>query len=309
MVPASYRGFLSACALLGVLMATRETRAFCRTTTCDPNDPSATDYCQYYDNGCAANGFPLQWKPACIAFSAQQDGSQRLGMGWKTLNGLIGSAYFNWMHADCGAGLIPSMQVFLRSPVYCGQVQYNTGAKEPNANIWMFRDREWSHEPTALALTTVTFNPKTGEIYDADVELNSAQQDFTVGDQNVGYDLASIVQHESGHTLGLAHAPDSDATMYSVYSVGETIKRDLAADDALGICAVSPPQQDRGPCDPSPRHGFSGECTVPATKAGGCAFARPVRTGPSAAGGLGLALVGAWGWRRRRRRARSQAQP
>jgi hypothetical protein len=303
---ADCRGLLAACALLGVVLTTRETRAFCRTMTCDPNDPNATDACQYTDVGCALNGFPLQWKPACLGFSAQQDGSERLGIGWNALNGLMGTAYFNWTHADCGSGQKPSLEVFLRSPVYCDQVQYNAGAKEPNANIWMFREQDWEHEPNALALTTVTFNPKTGEIYDADVELNSAQQDFSLGDQYVVYDLASVVQHESGHTLGLAHSFDTQSTMFAVYSTGETLKRDLSADDAQGICFVYPPQQNRGLCDPSPRHGFSGECTVPASKASGCAFVRPEPICPFGAGSLGLALLGAWGLGRRRSTGRSR---
>ena len=65
-----------------------------------------------------------------------------------------------------------------------------------------------------MALTTVTFNPKTGEIYDADMELNSADNPITVGDQEIVFDLHSIVQHESGHTLGLAHSAFDSDTMY-----------------------------------------------------------------------------------------------
>jgi hypothetical protein len=214
----SYRGFLSACVLLGVLMTGRETRAYCRTTTCDPH---AADACQYYTDGCATNGHPLSWAPACLSFSAQQDGSPRLGISWATLNSLMDDAYFAWTHADCGRGQVPSLQVFLRSPVFCSLVQYNAGADQPNANIVMFRDQHWSHDPSALALTTVTFNPVSGEIYDADIELNSGENELTVGDQDVQYDLASIVQHESGHTLGLAHSANEDDTMYAAYSPGE----------------------------------------------------------------------------------------
>jgi hypothetical protein len=286
-------------------MTTRETRAFCRTTTCDPNDPNAADACERDADGCATNGFELYWAPACISFSVQQDGSTMCEIPWWTLHSAVGNAYFNWTHADCGGGRIPSLQVFLRSPVFCSQVQYNTGANQPNASIWMFRDQNWSHQRSALALTTVTYATTTGEIYDADIELNSDENDITVGDEWIGFDLQSIVQHESGHTLGLDHSPSLlDATMFPDYSQGEIKKRSLSGDDATGICAVYPPAEDRGACDPSPRHGFSGECTGAQSK-GGCAFERPVRTGLSGVGGLGLALVGAWGWRWRRRRARS----
>ena len=140
MARGSHRGLLSTCVLLGALMTAHETRAFCRTTTCDPYDPNAADACQYFTDGCATNGIPLYWAPPCLSFSVQQDGSPLRGITWETLNSVIGSAYFAWSHADCGRGQVPSLQVFLRSPVFCSQVQYNTGANQPNANIGMFRD-------------------------------------------------------------------------------------------------------------------------------------------------------------------------
>ncbi len=47
-----------------------------------------------------------------------------------------------------------------------------------------FHDGPWPYENTGaetLALTTVFFSPDTGEIYDANIELNSNEASFVIG--------------------------------------------------------------------------------------------------------------------------------
>jgi hypothetical protein len=124
-----------------------------------------------------------------------------------------------------------------------------------------------------LALTTVTYNPDTGEIYDADMEVNTAEYKIVASDVPKAdeYDLRSILTHEAGHFYGLAHAPDVEATMYASYDGGETKKRDLAPDDVCGICAAYPPVRT-ATCDTTPHNGFASACgTPPAPKSSsGC---------------------------------------
>jgi MYXO-CTERM domain-containing protein len=137
-------------------------------------------------------------------------------------------------------------------------------------------------QENTLALTTVTFDPDTGEIYDADMEINSTMA-LTAWDPNNpdapipadGYDFLSIVTHETGHFLGMAHSVDMQATMYAHYTQGETVMRLLTADDIDGICNIYPANGTRnaspmavppdgvvqeGSCDPTPRHGWTSEC-------------------------------------------------
>src|SRR5262249_43161433 len=151
------------------------------------------------------------------------------------------------------------------APVNCKQHEYNQ--KAGNANIILYHDDLWPYEGTnnTLALTTVTYNLDTGEIYDADMELNSADNDFTVGDTNVDFDLLSIVPHETGHFLGLAHSHESTATMWPSYDPPTTNLRHISADDIAGICAIYPPGSDRTCCDATPRHGFSPDCAAQQT--------------------------------------------
>jgi hypothetical protein len=198
-------------------------------------------------------------------------------------------------------------------PVDCATVDYNQGGG--NQNVIVFRDDKWPHQDSnnTLALTTVTFNAETGEIYDADMEVNTAEQRVTLVDPVPpdGYDFASIVTHETGHFLGLAHSGENRATMYANYTPGSTALRNLTSDDVAGICSIYRPDGSRavldgqvtqGPsCDPTPRRGFTGACADPPKKT--CnSSARIAAATPFSAGwlGLGLGLSVVLGLRRRR---------
>jgi hypothetical protein len=119
----------------------------------------------------------------------------------------------------------------------------------------------WDHDSSAIATTTTTSVTSTGEILDADMELNDSGFFFTTTDQGppcpptgprvgcVAYDVQNTVTHEAGHYLGLGHSSDPDATMYAFAPNGETRKRQLHADDVTGICAIYPKS---GPTSVSP---------------------------------------------------------
>jgi hypothetical protein len=188
--------------------------------------------------------------------------------------------------------------------VECHAHEYNK--KSGNANVILFQDDSWPHGGggSTLALTTVTYNVDTGEIYDADMELNSANVAFTTDDKTVKFDLASIAQHETGHFLGLSHSTTGSATMYSDYSPGTSDLRTLEADDVAAICAAYPPGAAiPATCDPSPRRGLSSICSppVPATTES-CSIGSGT-TRPSASFAA-AAFVAAMGWFSKRRRDR-----
>jgi len=111
----------------------------------------------------------------------------------------------------------------------------------------------WEQTEGAIAVTTTTFDNRTGQILDSDIELNGAGFAFTTVDAPrctrvpapgandcVATDVQNTVTHEIGHFIGLAHTADPNATMYATEPQGETDKRDLSEDDVAGVCAIYP---------------------------------------------------------------------
>jgi MYXO-CTERM domain-containing protein len=213
------------------------------------------------DGKCLMSGTPLFWPKACLSTSVQVDGSKKLGITADDVEAIVRKAFDNWENVACPQGGKPNIHVETFPQVQCDEKRYNYNAR--NQNLWVFRDDVWPNKDpiNTLALTTVRFK-EDGTIVDADVEFNSANATFSLETVAGATDLQTIIQHESGHFLGLAHSNDQMATMWEKYLGADM--RTLEADDAEGICAVFPPTNspDEG-CDPTPNHGFSTLCDEP----------------------------------------------
>jgi hypothetical protein len=167
----------------------------------------------------------------------------------------------------------------------------------------------WSHPRTAagdvIGLTTTTFDTKTGEILDADMELFASDGAdgfyFTCGGPGspactgTPYlpgcnltDVGAVVTHEAGHMLGLGHVCTQEfgqwytdcpaETPVMSPSVGDVAQRELAPDDVAGVCTVYP------------KGAATVTCVPPDDGGGGC----------SSAGGMGIAgLLAVFAARRR----------
>lgn len=290
-------GALSAAALC--LTISGHGFAYCLTRTCDPE----TMQCELDSTRtCIVSGKTLFWPNSCVSYDVQKDGSEKLNISYDALHTVVVDAFQKWLDADCGNGTHPSIHVADFGAVTCAKPEYNKD--QPNANIITFHDQSpWPH-PNAvdtLALTTVFFNGDSGEIYDANVEINSAEDSFAIGDpKGTQVDLNAVLTHEIGHFLGLSHSAFSDSTMYSSYMPGMTT---LEQDDVTAICLSLPPGRTPLGTDCTPRHGFSTECGQP--KTGCCATA----VGSTGSQGQTLGLfafalgLGAWGGRLRLRRS------
>jgi hypothetical protein len=113
--------------------------------------------------------------------------------------------------------------------------------------------------------------------------------------------LLSILTHEAGHFLGLAHSPLPNATMYAFYEQGTNDWRTLSDDDIAGICSIYPPDRAALPCDFTPPGGFAPECALGVTK-GGCSLGRGGSESPT--GWYAFLAFGFSLWARRRRSRR-----
>jgi hypothetical protein len=271
---------------------------FCRTTTCDPNDPKAG--CKV-SAGCVVSGKPLAWSSSCVTVGVHQMGTSTGSLGYDAIASVVESSFSTWQAADCKPGN-PSIDVKLLGPIECGLSEYNSSSG--NANIVLLRTGPWPYvgAANALGLTTTRFDTQTGELWDADIELNG-EADFSTGDPVRGSDLQSVLTHEAGHFLGLSHSTDSSATMRPVYDpIKDGVSfRSLAADDMAGICAIYPPERVPSTTSCENRHGFSSQCGADAPhESKGCGIA-PLSRASSLSTVLTLLLVSSTRLARRRR--------
>jgi Matrixin len=268
---------------LTLLVGTRSVGAYCFTGYCpDPGNPSKFIGKPFCDGPADVGCRPARWREPCVSYSAQKNGSSQLPMDQVVET--IQQAFTAWMNVDCGGGRHPSIRLDYFGLVDCRKNEFSNSIYG-NANIYMFRESDWEathpykEGADVLAVTTVSYRAdkddpenklQLGDILDADIDVNGAKDEngkvrfnFTVGDDDIQYDLLSVLTHEAGHFLGLLHSADTGATMTPIYNKTEKNLRQLSADDIAAICSLYPPDRESAfACTSLPRHGYSGECAA-----------------------------------------------
>lgn len=236
------------------IFAAEDAEAFCRSTSCRT---TAAKECPTDDDMCPTTGAKLFWPTSCLSYATNRLGSQDLDPA--DTRAVIRLAFQAWTDVKCADGTIAKMAFIERDPVPCKKSEYNKTA--PNVNVILFQDNDWKYRGIdgTLAKTSVTYNDDTGEIYDADIEVNAANNTVTIDDEDIEYDLQAIMTHEVGHFIGIAHSPLSSAVMYASYSPGSVSQRKLAEDDIAAVCGIYPADSTAA-CNAEPKNGYSERC-------------------------------------------------
>lgn len=274
-------------AALLILAVPDPAAAWCRMTT-SRRQPSASEPCIFPRSDTTPPEQYLEWMVPCSAI-ALSVAAPSDDLTPEQVAGVLSRSIATWEAVECGGRRVGVDIEILADPSTCVAPLYRDDGG--NANTIMFvqdwGDREY--DPAAFAVTTVWHRLSTGEILDVDMEINERRGPYGICPpegclDTRTVDLENVVTHELGHYLGLAHSTEPDATMYASALAGETIKRDLTADDVAGICAIYPPGTPSGECDFTPRGGLVLHCDT------GCSVAAPGAGGSR--GVLALAVIG-----------------
>lgn len=250
------------------LTFTGPARAWCQMTTTggqpSPGSPCVT--CEEGDPECQE----LHWRRRCISYGVELHGTDSMPLG--QVREVVGRSFQRWQDVQCDGTRVDFQLQETPELSQCKKAQYNR--KGGNINTIAFLDEEqWDkrdYDPSAFALTTVWHSTDTGEILDADTQLNDGLGPYGIcpnagcddggGGQPVTADLGNVLTHEIGHFFGMGHSEFATATMAATSDRGETAKRSLEVDDIEGFCSIYPPGSLPEACNFEPKGGLRVQC-------------------------------------------------
>jgi Matrixin len=222
-------------AALAVTLDADEAEAFCRTTTLSGDNQA-----------CVVEGVPVFWAGRLVELRLNSNMGSKAGTV-DEISSVLQNSASSWSKLACDARSGPSITLTLGSRTTASTVGYVQGSA--NENLVVFQDAVWPYpDVQQLALTTLTFQKSNGELVDADLEINGTKNLIVSGAVPPnGFDLETILKHELGHVLGLAHTSIAGATMFPTYDAGSVEQRVQKQDDIDGICAAYPPDRLKTP--------------------------------------------------------------
>jgi hypothetical protein len=226
--------------------------------------------------GCTEEGAPLFWSNTCLSYAIDMRGSQWISQ--EEIEAAVELAFEAWENADC-EGAPPNIVFQPVGESTCRRPEFNTvGNVNTIGFLEPWRDPcaeagDPGFNTRAAALTSVSRDPATGEIVDADIlvndqlttPLNAGGPYMNCPDSGCpeGFsDLQSILTHEIGHFLGIGHSEYPEATMFGESDRTSVGMRTLAQDDIDAVCDIYPPGDLEQLCDPTPIGGLRLDCEI-----------------------------------------------
>ena len=209
---------------------------------------------------------PLRWERRCLSYTLDMSGSPDLPIDM--VRDVVEDAFAEWTNVSCDGAPLDFEVRETMVLAECRRAEHRTDG--PNLNAITFLD-DWPdrYPEDAYAVTSVWHRTDDGEILDADIVVNNQLGPFAVcpddgcdegPDGVVPADLPNVMTHEVGHFFGLAHSQFGWAAMGASSPRGETRKRTVWSDDAVGICAIYPPGSLEESCDFTPLGGQGTTC-------------------------------------------------
>jgi hypothetical protein len=254
----------------------------------------------------------VYWGSDCLSYAIQRDGSLEQGITAEQLAPVVEEGFRAWSDVLCANSGSPPITALSQGSIACAATEFNCQVPEENSNVITFRDDFVDRDvfkAGVIALTTLTASTRTGQIFDADIEINSRDEEFVIGEPPPGSlarDLRGVLNHELGHLLGLSHSNASGALMQMDYR-GTLLPAD---DDIAGICAIRKGASSDPECDVvelPPDAGCVGldkSCKSQppppqAEEESGCTCALPAASRKAGGGWVAGLLLGCWLRRRR----------
>lgn len=179
-----------------------------------------------YERILTLDGEPVWWHPSSMPVQWVMNADETSDCAGEL--DVLKAAFDKW-------STVPRCDLVLE---YAGTVAENPGALEEflndgfNVVFWDSEDKaEFSTSPGALAFTSWTVTPSTGQILDMDIAFNDLPGaggiDWTTTYQGGRWQVQGVAEHEIGHLIGLDHVDDPLSTLFGLWTpCCETLSED-----------------------------------------------------------------------------------